>query len=131
MIQLKSTVWFCKRITSNVDFESKKKKLEGRKRLSLDITEIWNRLITAKDKFSFLVSDNILSVKQFLSFVVPEPRLYFSPKVEFEVTGISSIQNLLQFCNVNEDNPLEANLKLQIKNWQKMAFFNSNSFHFT
>ena len=131
MIQLKSTVWFCKRITSNVDFESKKKKLEGRKRLSLDITEIWNRLITAKDKFSFLVSDNILSVKQFLSFVVPETRLYFSPKVEFEVTGISSIQNLLQFCNVNEDNPLEANLKLQIKNWQKMAFFNSNSFHFT
>ena len=87
-----------------------------------------------KLRFSFLVSDNILLVKQFLSPFVPEKRLYFSQKAELEVISTFSVRHSLEFSYVIEEtntNLLQAKLESQFENWQKIDFLNSISFYFT
>ena len=87
-----------------------------------------------KLRFSFLVSDNILLVKQFLSPFVPEKRLYFSEKAELEVVSTCSVRHLLEFSYVIEEtntNLLQAKLKLQVEDCQKIDFLNNFLFYFT
>ena len=65
---------------------------------------------------------------------MPEKRLYFSHKAELEVISTFSVRHSLEFSYVIEEtntNLLQAKLKLQVEDCQKIDFLTNFLFYFT